>query len=543
MPRPSITPDSLRDKLNCSICLELFTMPLSTPCGHSFCQKCIHEHWDHEVLQKGPFTCPECRKTFDERPEPSKNVNLCNVLEELRMLEEGDRSGPHAPLDAAAGVPRSVCQRHGRDLVLFCLSERRCVCCECSLQECRGHEMELIDKKRKMKQKELSDALLANGHQKEQLKGEIVKREQLTQNIKESCDRMVSGIAAQFDQLSKALEECRTLSIEAIRNQQRAAVMQAEENLGHLQRRIEVLEKHRTEAQQLLQNPDDVAFLNGLPLLFLPGPPPVLTDIPTCGYSQVDAVTKILPEVTRLLQVELPNALHTEMSQAQDKESPGSVSPVRLRTKLSSGPPTMSELRTKLYKDYRNLSFDPSTANKYIRLSKQNSKARHKVNQPDLVVPALPRTFQTWQVLCAEGFSKGHHYWEVEISKFFVEVGVTYDCLDRALADENKIGRNCFSWSLQVGSRCHSAWHNNKEQQVKASKYPKIGISLDCETGNLIFYGVNDGGLELLHSFTCLFSDTLFPAFWIGESTSVTLCQSNDKTVKDVVQKMQDTVL
>uniref|UniRef100_A0A8K9XTP5 B30.2/SPRY domain-containing protein n=1 Tax=Oncorhynchus mykiss TaxID=8022 RepID=A0A8K9XTP5_ONCMY len=34
------------DQFQCSICLDMFTEPVSTPCGHNFCKVCISKYWD-----------------------------------------------------------------------------------------------------------------------------------------------------------------------------------------------------------------------------------------------------------------------------------------------------------------------------------------------------------------------------------------------------------------------------------------------------------------------------------------------------------------
>uniref|UniRef100_A0A672GY24 RING-type domain-containing protein n=1 Tax=Salarias fasciatus TaxID=181472 RepID=A0A672GY24_SALFA len=68
-------------QVHCSICLDVFTNPVSIPCGHNFCQNCILGYWKTSPL----YQCPMCKKSFYKRPDISVNT----VLREI---------GPAAPL-------------------------------------------------------------------------------------------------------------------------------------------------------------------------------------------------------------------------------------------------------------------------------------------------------------------------------------------------------------------------------------------------------------------------------------------------------------
>ncbi|XP_014808496.1 PREDICTED: E3 ubiquitin/ISG15 ligase TRIM25 isoform X1 [Calidris pugnax] len=70
----------LEEELTCSICLSLFSSPVTVPCGHNFCASCLELSW----AGQSEFSCPQCRATFPGRPQLQKNTVLCRVVEQLR---------------------------------------------------------------------------------------------------------------------------------------------------------------------------------------------------------------------------------------------------------------------------------------------------------------------------------------------------------------------------------------------------------------------------------------------------------------------------
>uniref|UniRef100_A0A3Q3GTV3 E3 ubiquitin-protein ligase TRIM39-like n=1 Tax=Labrus bergylta TaxID=56723 RepID=A0A3Q3GTV3_9LABR len=65
----------------CSICLDVFTDPVSIPCGHNFCKSCITYHWDVNA----PCQCPLCSKVFNRRPELHVNTFISEMAAQFRQ--------------------------------------------------------------------------------------------------------------------------------------------------------------------------------------------------------------------------------------------------------------------------------------------------------------------------------------------------------------------------------------------------------------------------------------------------------------------------
>uniref|UniRef100_A0A8D0CNZ3 Zinc finger protein RFP-like n=1 Tax=Sander lucioperca TaxID=283035 RepID=A0A8D0CNZ3_SANLU len=80
----------LSEKFLCSVCLDVFTEPVSTPCGHNFCSACIHTYWDGNDI----YQCPLCKRTFSPRPELQVNTVMSELAAEFKTLGQIKASTP-----------------------------------------------------------------------------------------------------------------------------------------------------------------------------------------------------------------------------------------------------------------------------------------------------------------------------------------------------------------------------------------------------------------------------------------------------------------
>uniref|UniRef100_A0A8D2AW55 E3 ubiquitin-protein ligase TRIM11 n=1 Tax=Sciurus vulgaris TaxID=55149 RepID=A0A8D2AW55_SCIVU len=106
---------NLQEEATCAICLDYFTDPVMTDCGHNFCRECIRRCWGQP---EGPYACPECREL-----SPQRNLRPNRPL--AKMAEMARRLHPPSP------VPQGVCAAHREPLAAFCSDELRLLCAAC----------------------------------------------------------------------------------------------------------------------------------------------------------------------------------------------------------------------------------------------------------------------------------------------------------------------------------------------------------------------------------------------------------------------------
>ncbi|NXK03262.1 TRI25 ligase, partial [Herpetotheres cachinnans] len=127
---------ALEEELTCSICLSLFSSPVTMPCGHNFCGSCLERSW---AGLSRDFSCPQCRATFAGRPQLQKNTVLCRVVEQLRGCagaeereEEEEEEAAGSAAEAPPEAPPVRC-----DSCLQAPAARTCLTCTASF--CAEH--------------------------------------------------------------------------------------------------------------------------------------------------------------------------------------------------------------------------------------------------------------------------------------------------------------------------------------------------------------------------------------------------------------------
>ncbi|ROL42445.1 NLR family CARD domain-containing protein 3 [Anabarilius grahami] len=187
------------------------------------------------------------------------------------------------------------------------------------------------------------------------------------------------------------------------------------------------------------------------------------------------------------------------------------------------------------------LTLDLNTVNENLRLSERNTVITNSYpeRQP---YPDHPDRFDVfYQVLCRESVCDRRCYWEIEWRGECVSISVSYKSISRkGRGNECWFGYNYQSWSLICSSSSFSFIHNNIETELPVEfissrvgvyvdhyrievDYYRIGVYVDHSAGTLSFYSVSGGTMRLIHTVQTTFTQPLYPGFWVGSGSSVTL--------------------
>ncbi|XP_067439182.1 NLR family CARD domain-containing protein 3-like isoform X2 [Thunnus thynnus] len=184
-----------------------------------------------------------------------------------------------------------------------------------------------------------------------------------------------------------------------------------------------------------------------------------------------------------------------------------------------------------LRKYFCELTLDPNTVNKKLKLSDNNRKVTRV--EKDQSYPDHPDRFDYWpQLLCRNDLT-GRCYWEVEWrGRVFISVSYR-GIIRRGNGNDSWFGVNDQSWSLNGSDGGYTVWHNNSGTSISSTSSSsssvsnRVAVYVDYPAGTLSFYRVSTDTLIHLHTFNTKFTQPLCAGFGFGfgsGSGSVSLC-------------------
>ncbi|XP_061589584.1 tripartite motif-containing protein 16-like [Cololabis saira] len=546
-------------KFSCSICLDLLKDPVTVPCGHSYCLKCIKDFWD-EGEKKLP-SCPQCRRTFIPRPELLKNTMLADLMEELKktglQAAPADHcyAGPedvacdvcsgrklkavksclfclasycqkhlqphrdsstfktHQLVDPSKNLQDNICPRHGEVRKMFCRTDQKCICYLCSVDEHKGHDTVTAAAERTERQREMEVRRQQIQQQIQDREKDVKLLQQEVEAIDQSADKTVEDSEEIFTELISLLQKRRSEVKQQVRSQQETEVRRVRELEEKLQQEIRDLKRRDAEMKQLSDTEDHNQFLHSCPSL-----PPLSQSTHSSGISirplrYFQDVAAAVSEVRGRLQ-DILRDTWTNVSLA--------VADVDVLLSRPEPEPEPTS-RAGFLKYSSEITLDPNTVNTGLLLSVQNRKVT-VMNQRQSYSDHPDRFSDYSQVLSRESLT-GRHYWEVVETAGYVVVAVSYKNISRS-GGECVFGYNDKSWSLGCSSDSYVFWYNSIETSIPGPLSSRIGVYLDHRAGVLSFYSVS-GTTTLLHRVQTSFTRPLHAGVWIysGPGDSAEFCK------------------
>ncbi|KAM9316122.1 tripartite motif-containing protein 59 [Gastrophryne carolinensis] len=174
--------DHFIEDLTCSVCFNIFDDPRLLKCSHTFCKNCLESilrSSDSYLwrLSGGRLKCPTCRNLTDL----PIGVHSLPVNFALKSIVEKYRTSNRSS-------PRTCPEHSGKQLNLFCLKDRRLICCHCcEFGQHQDHPTEDLESAYKKERKTACKLLSA------------------LQN------KNFTGVSATVSALEEQLEECQTI--------------------------------------------------------------------------------------------------------------------------------------------------------------------------------------------------------------------------------------------------------------------------------------------------------------------------------------------
>ncbi|XP_030611190.1 tripartite motif-containing protein 16 [Archocentrus centrarchus] len=448
-------------------------------------------------------------------------VSYCEA--HLRPHLENPKFQNHRLVDPLRDIERRTCESHKWPLDVFCRADACCICQDCLKEDHKGHNTVPAVEARNQIEKELREKQTEVVKMVTAAENAVNKLQLNTVSIEQSVKDVRDMIESQFEELQAVVEKAKKEVTEILEGEEKQALQQAEGIRVHLEQKCTDLKKTQVLMEKISKNKNDVDFLQEYATwkkeatdISLPG---IYIGLMDC----LDSFSCVIVDSTKKLCAMVESSYIKKVKDTCGNNRVGIKNTVKaiIAAKHISAPDPV--VRADFLKYTAQVTFDPITAHKFLRLTEDNRKVTNTTpwQHP---YPDVPERFEKWrQVLAVESFYMGRHYFEVDIDGDGIHVGLTYKSIPRKGNESNScITGNCFSWCLQCNGRTFSAWHCDVETQLNLEKFNRIGVYLDYTRGLLAFYGVEDS-MTLIHKYKTEFHEPLYPVVWLPKKESIVL--------------------
>ncbi|XP_030580758.1 E3 ubiquitin-protein ligase TRIM21-like [Archocentrus centrarchus] len=514
------------DQFLCSICLDVFTHPVSTPCGHNFCKTCITQHWD--INQRSQ--CPMCKETFSTRPQLHVNTFISEMVAQFRREAQQKASSSSSEQQAAKpgevpcdictgtklkalksclvcltsycqthlephlttkGLKRHqlvepeenlegrMCTKHDKPLELFCKTDQTCVCMLCSVLDHKNHEFVPLREEYEGKKAELgkTEAEIQQMIQKRRLKIQEIKES--VKMSKDAADREEAEGVQVFTALMESVERGLKELMKEVKDKQEATEKQAEGLIKDLEQEVSELMKRSSEVEQLSRSEDHLHLLQSFSSLKAAPPTKDWTEVSIHPPSYEGTVVRAVAQLEDTLRKDMKKLFEAELRRVQQYAV--------------------------------DVTLDPDTAHPKLILSDDGKQVHCGDVKKEL--PDNPERFsQCVNVLGKQSFSSGRFYFEVQVKgKTDWTLGVARESINRKGKITLRPQNGFWTVALRNGNE-YSACAGPSVSLCLQPGPEKVGVFVDYEEGLVSFYDVD--AAALIYSFTgCSFTHKLHPYF------------------------------
>ncbi|XP_056458839.1 E3 ubiquitin-protein ligase TRIM39-like [Gadus chalcogrammus] len=512
------------ENFSCPICLDVFSSPVSTPCGHNFCRTCINNFWDEQVQCK----CPICNQIFDTRPDPQVNIFVSEMADlfrtTVRVKEKPCVEPGEVPCDVCTGTQLKavksclvclisycqthlephqrvaglkkhrlvepmdrledrMCKKHNRLLELFCRTEQECVCLLCTVTDHKSHPVVPLKEEYEVKTALLEkiEAEVQQMIQERKLKIKEIK--DMVEFRKKDADGVIADGGQVFTALMRRVEKCRDDFNQTVKERLKTTEKQAEDLIKELEQEIEDLTNRSSEVKPLSHTEDHLHFLQAFRSLKDPPPPRDWTTVEVRPPSYAGTLRRSLDQLEETLNMEMKKLCDDELKRVQQYEV--------------------------------DVTLDPDTAHSTLILSEDGKR----VHRGGVVkkLPDNPKRFtHYWYpcVLTRQSFSSGRFLFEVQVKdKTEWGLGVARESIDRT--GETRWTPETGYWTLDYYNDVLVFRDNPDVRLPLRAKLQKVGVFVDYDEGLVSYYDV-EARVHIYSATGCAFTEPLYPFFSLG---------------------------